>query len=135
MTVAASSPSIVQVVATIIQTVGVIVALAALLYTVRRDRAARLAEIRTGFLRDAYLKPVATALCGRRYLAALGTDPSTRRRRLGSDAHLAPEPTRSHSGPGPVDQLLGLRRRTPPKACPNARIRRAVGRHVAARAR
>lgn len=56
MTVAASSPSIVQLLATIIQTVGVIVALAALVYTVRRDRAARLAEIRTGFLRDAYLK-------------------------------------------------------------------------------
>ena len=56
MTAAASSPSTVQVVATIIQTAGVIVALAALVYTVRRDRAARLAEIRTGFLRDAYLK-------------------------------------------------------------------------------
>jgi hypothetical protein len=56
MTAAASSPSTVQIVATIVQTAGVIVALAALVYTVRRDRAARLAEIRTGFLRDAYLK-------------------------------------------------------------------------------
>ena len=56
MTAAASSPSTVQIVATIVQTASVVVALAALVYTVRRDRAARLAEIRTGFLRDAYLK-------------------------------------------------------------------------------
>lgn len=56
MSATASSPSTLQIVATLVQTAGVIVALAALVYTVRRDRASRLAEIRTGFLRDAYLK-------------------------------------------------------------------------------
>jgi len=53
---AASNASTFQIVAAIVQSAGVMVALAALVYTVKRDRAARLAEIRTGFLRDAYLR-------------------------------------------------------------------------------
>ena len=56
MSAAITSASTVQIVAAIIQSAGVLVAVAALVYTVRRDRAARLAEMRTGFLRDAYLK-------------------------------------------------------------------------------